>query len=200
MDCPINDVSWYEAAKYCRWLSEQEKVPEDQMCFPSIDQIGVDMQLPNDYLSRTGYRLPTESEWEYACRAGVETERSFGQTEVLLHRYAWTIQNSRVDGQHRLSPVARLRPNDLGLYDMLGNVMEWCITVDGKYPQRSIETVTDDDEGSLVIDAKTFRPVRGGAFLYQSSNARAGHRDNGRPPTLRSFAPYVGFRLARTVQ
>ena len=207
-DCPINGTSWFDAAIYCRLLSEAENVPEDQMCFPTVEEIkraaemSVDdqpvMKLPENYLTRTGYRLPTEAEWEYACRSGATTERYFGQTELLLSKHAWTIDNARVDSQYRSWPVARLRPNDLGLFDMLGNVMEWCQTKDADYPDVSPKTIINDVEDSYQIYRHERRPVRGGAYLYQPSNARAGHRDNAHGVNSAGY-PYIGFRVARTM-
>ena len=198
--CPMNGSDWLEAAKYCRWLSEVEGVDDAEMCFPPIDEIRIGMKLPTDYLTRAGYRLPTEAEWEYACRAGTETERFFGQTEMLLDKHAWTILNSEVDGQYQLHPVAALRPNDLGLFDTLGNVMEWCQDTSSDYPEASPDSPIEDADRNLTITSDVLRPVRGGAFLYQPSNARASHRDNNRFPDNPYASPYLGFRIARTIR
>jgi len=76
------------------------------------------------------YRLPTEAEWEYACRAEAETSRYYGQSESLLEHYAWYQSNSK----DRSWPVAHLKPNDFGLFDMQGNVWEWCYDAFGSHP------------------------------------------------------------------
>ena len=80
------------------------------------------MTIPADALKRTGYRLPTEAEWEYACRAGAITSRYYGLSIDLLEQYARYQANS----QDHAWPCGSLLPNDLGLFDMLGNVYEWC--------------------------------------------------------------------------
>src|SRR5262249_4011997 len=112
-DCPVIGINWFMAAEYCRWLSEKEKVPPAQMCFPRQDEIKEGVRLPSDYLRRTGYRLLTDAEWEYACRVGAVTSRYYGSSPELLGRYGWYAGNSEL----QTHPVGSLRPNDFGLFD-----------------------------------------------------------------------------------
>src|SRR5262249_45059949 len=115
----------YEAAAYCNWLSKEEGIPEDQWCYLRNDSEKYEkgMTVRPNYLSLRGYRLPTEAEWEYTCRAGAVTARFYGETDELLPKYAWYAKNSR---DRWLRPVGTLKPNDLGLFDMHGNDYEWC--------------------------------------------------------------------------
>jgi eukaryotic-like serine/threonine-protein kinase len=110
--------TWYIAAEYCNWLSEQEGLPKDQWCYHPNEAgaYAEGMTIPADVLDRTGYRLPTEAEWEYVCRSGTLTSYYFGQSIELLEKYAWYQANSR---EHAWS-CGSLLPNDLGLFDMLG--------------------------------------------------------------------------------
>lgn len=194
-NCPINQPTWFDAVRYCRWLSEQEDIPEDEMCYPPLDEIKPGMTLPDDFLQRTGYRLPTQAEWEFLCRANTITARHYGSSPELLAKYAYTAQNSK----YRAWPVGQLFPNDFGLFDTLGNLHEWCHDVDDGgsfYPPPFGDDGPADNPRVSPADGEQAHPMRGGSFLYQPSNARAAHRDRQFP--LRR-APYVGFRVVRTV-
>jgi eukaryotic-like serine/threonine-protein kinase len=198
-ECPVNTVSWYDAARYCNWLSRQANIPREQWCYP--EPIGQGKKLAADAIQRTGFRLPTEAEWEYLCRAGTRTSRPFGESEELLSRHAWTWLNS---GERSL-PVGLLLPNEFGLFDMLGNVWEWCH--DGPdtglaekfppYPDGTPEQPAGDPMRDVSLqDNQTHRSARGGAYNYAPSLARSARRYLARVNLLH---PYMGFRVVRTL-
>jgi len=122
-DGPMIGFNWYIAAHYCNWLSEKEGLPRDQRCYlpNEAGAYAEGMTIPSDVLRRSGYRLPTEPEWEYSCRSGAVTSRYFGLSTELLGKYAWYQGNS---DEHARS-CGGLQSNDLGLFDMLGNELEW---------------------------------------------------------------------------
>ena len=105
---------------YCNWLSGQEGIPEDAVVLPQGNRSGDDA-AGRTIWSRTGYRLPTEAEWEYACRAGSAVSRCYGGSEAMLPKFAW-YWRTRGAGP---SDGPELKPNDLGLFDMLGNASQW---------------------------------------------------------------------------
>jgi len=193
-DSPQVAVSWYDAARYCNWLSEQAGFPKSQWVYPESIEPDKGLDLPPDYLHRTGYRLPTEAEWEYAARAGTTTSWHFGDADSLLPRYAWYDANTR---RELISPVAQLRPNQWGLFDMLGNVWEWTLDRRQEYP--SDERVVEDAEDVVLQVANNVaRTRRGGSFAYEWFTTRSAHRGDTTyfPNQTRDG---VGFRVARTM-
>ena len=153
--CPVDSVSWDEAMTFCQKLSE------------------LDVHF--------NYRLPTEAEWEYACRAGTMTRYSCGND--LDARAAWTKRNS----DREAHPVGQMRPNPWGLYDMHGNVHEWCLDhwKDG-YGDSSPQ---DDPNGP---PAGTEHVFRGGSFAHDFKTCRSASR---RHAALDYQGATIGFRV-----
>ena len=156
---PVESVSWWDAVRFCNLLSEREGLaPAYEL---AADEIEWDA-------SADGYRLPTEAEWEYACRAGTTGAR-YGPLDEI----AWYRGNS----QERIHDVGGKQPNAWGLYDMLGNVWEWCWD---------------------IYDAEvygSYRVLRGGGWFDEHWSCRASVRRRSHP-TFRTDD--VGFRLARS--
>lgn len=162
---PVERVTWNEANAYCVKKTVLER------------EAG---RLPAGFV----YRLPTEAEWEYACRAGTTTRFSFGDdlAETELRDYAWFINNS----DSSTHPVGRLKPNPWGLYDLHGNVWEWCQDLwQDAYPGGSVTNYTGSTDGWL-------RVARGGSWLYDAAFSRSANRDNYGPDNRCSD---IGFRV-----
>ena len=195
-DCAIGGLTWYEAAEYCNRLSESEGIPQDQWCYvPNArGKYAEGMTIRKDYLELSGYRLPQESEWEFACRAGTETARYFGSGLEYLNNYEWHLLNSE-NQTHR---VGILKPNENGLFDMFGNVREWCHqemhsynAIDNALTNLGIPSFGKRNLASIAgfkvpdfVDFKNpyeqqYRSVRGAAFNHSPldfrSAVRSGH-------------------------
>ena len=183
---PVQEVGWVHALLFCNWLSRKEGL---KPCYERTGKIvafenGLNEQwrlIPG----KGGYRLPTEAECEYACRAGTVTQYSFGDEEGLANRYAVLGMN------HTLICGSKL-PNGWGLFDLHGNVMEWC--QDCMEPYGTQEAVIDPVE--LGHDQSVYRMLRGGSFNYGTMANTSGRRD-GHPYYWTDF--YIGFRVARSV-
>jgi formylglycine-generating enzyme required for sulfatase activity len=162
---PVEKVSWQEAMDYCARLTQRAQAAG---------------QLPEGWL----YRLPTEAEWEYACRAGASTRFCYGDDThyTQLGEYAWFMDNSDAETH----PVGKKRPNAWGLHDMHGNVWEWCLSRwESSLPGGSITDLVVRAEGGL-------RVARGGSWLYDGRACRSANRDEYSPSNRCSD---VGFRV-----
>lgn len=172
--CPVSRVTMSEAAEYCNWLSERARLPKDQWCYERASHAAGFVAKPG-FASKTGYRLPTEEEWKFAAAGNTRMDRFYGECEDLTGYYAWYFANSH----ERSMPVGLLKPNDFGLFDVLGNVAEWC------------EVATETGRAK-----RNERPVhRGGSFLQRFPQIRS----EARLETDSSAMPYVGFRVVRTL-
>ncbi|HUY33204.1 MAG TPA: SUMF1/EgtB/PvdO family nonheme iron enzyme [Pirellulales bacterium] len=189
-DAPANMVSWYDAAAFCNWLSEREEIARDQWCYDPDQKFAEGMALYPDYLQRAGYRLPSEAEWEYACRAGAMTARYFGETDRLLGQYAWFTKNSL---DRWMLPVGSLKPNDFGLFDANGNALEWCQDVALLY-LKDRAWMEDKEQMGNVSNSQS-RVLRGGAFFLGATHVRSALPGYFQPVYRNNF---TGFRVART--
>jgi formylglycine-generating enzyme required for sulfatase activity len=167
---PVVSVNWHDASAFCRWLSVKEN---------------------------RAYRLPTEAQWEYACRAGADTAYPWGnraddgkgwangldQTAArqftLFPPFTWS------DGFLHTSPAGTFRPNAWGLQDMIGNTLQWCEDWFADYPAAPVQDPRGPTEGKE-------RVLRGGAFLYGPRHCRCAFRGRN-SPDFRNF--YIGFRV-----
>jgi formylglycine-generating enzyme required for sulfatase activity len=197
---PVTGVTFFHAMQYCRWLSEVEQIPDSEMCYPEIETISriasqevESLKLGNDLLIRQGFRIPTEAEWEYACRAGCERARPFGDGHGLLANYAWYSLNS----DDKCHPVCQLLPNEYGLFDFLGNAWEWCHgDVNDLPPRGSKRTVVDDVIISEIMP-KQVLILRGGAMDSEHAKLRCARRTG-----FMANEPYDNntFRIACTIK
>jgi formylglycine-generating enzyme required for sulfatase activity len=178
-DRPVEMISWTQAAAYCNARSRAEKL---QPCY--------DEDTGTCNFKATGYRLPTEAEWEYACRAGTTGDYFFGGDARQLGDYAWFADNA----SKQTHPVGQKKANPWGLYDMYGNVAEWCNDIYDKhyYTQSLPENPRGPAEGDKYV-------LRGGAWNSSAGSVRSSYRV-GETPGFQDacFArDAIGFRCVR---
>jgi formylglycine-generating enzyme required for sulfatase activity len=157
---PVERVSWEDAVEFCKQLSE----------------------LPEEKKAGRVYRLPTEAEWEYACRAGSKAAYSFGANSKTLGDYAWFVDNSG----EQTHPVGEKKANAWGLYDMHGNVWEWCSDWYGEYSKGAVSDPSGPSED-------VYRVIRRGGWYNVAADCRSAVRYWDDPLDR---GPDLGFRVA----
>ena len=182
---PVERVRWRDAKEYCNERSLLEGLK------PCYNEKTVDWDC--DY-SANGYRLPTEAEWEYACRAGTEGSYDFEQPE-RLRQHAWCALNS----EQRTHPVGQKRPNRWGLCEMYGNVSEWCEDVYSATYYK--ESPSADPRGPSSPGKDVKRVIRGGSWKSSPEQCRATARQGERTGNTDACfsTDYCGFRCVRRV-
>jgi formylglycine-generating enzyme required for sulfatase activity len=166
-DLPVEQVSWDASVEFCKKLSA----------------------LPEEKKAGRVYRLPTEAEWEYACRAGSKTAYSFGESSKSIGDYGWFNENSGINGdplKKQTHLVGQKKPNAWGLFDMHGNVFEWCSDWYGDYPNGAVSDPRGPEEGSG-------RVVRGGSWLLDAGYCMSAKRGSN---ASSSWYFNFGFRVA----
>jgi len=193
---PVEKVSWYDAIEYCNKRSQKEgltpayTINKNQSDPNNTNSIDTEKWTVTWNKSANGYRLPTEAEWEYACRAGTTTPFSTGNNITTSQaNYDGNPYNNKAKGEdrQRTTPVGSFAPNAWGLYDMHGNVGEWCWDWYGFYTSGAQTNPLGASSGAYRVD-------RGGCWFFSAEDLRSAYR-GGNGPSFRSY--YVGFRLVR---
>ena len=190
-DYPVVNISWYDAIRYCNWLSEKTGLSP---CYTIAGK-----EVSCDFTA-DGYRLPTEAEWEYAARSGGKRYRySWGNgqpsgniaDETVKKRFSEAeIWEGYYDGYVYTAPVGRFRPNEMEIYDMTGNVWEWCW--DWYNERYYVSSPNINPVGPLSGGS---RVIRGGSWSYIPRDMRVSYRGDDSPEYSYDLC---GFRLART--
>ena len=184
---PVENITWFDAIEFCNRLSDRAGL-ESVYTITGITR-NTDGQITAATVtaewSKNGFRLPTEAEWEYACRAGTTTEWSFGNTDATLGNYAWYDDNSD-DKTHQ---VGKKTANSWGLFDMHGNVWEWCWDLYSAYDNPPVSKTDPRGPASGIG-----RVMRGASWNDPAEDTRSAHRHNIGPV----FCNYdLGFRVVR---
>lgn len=186
-ETPIVGVTWADAIAYCQWATEKSGIASEEQCYRQVEggplPAGTVVTAITCDHRKCGYRLPTEAEWELACRSGTRTAYSFGNDRRLLRHYGWYLYNS----ENRTHPVGILRPNMNGLLDMHGNVYEWCNDWHEPYPETPVTDPVGPSKGQRHV-------LRGGGWFGDERHCRSATRYL-EPPGRGT----LGFRIVRTL-
>jgi formylglycine-generating enzyme required for sulfatase activity len=162
--CTMKGITWYEAAQYCNWLSEREGIPQEQWCFePNAEgKYAADMRAKDNFLELSGYRLPTDAEWEFACRAGTESLWFSGNIRRFIDQYGYRPSGTR---SH---PGGLLKPNGFGVFDLIGNGSNWVFDIDlprheqentGQLLPIEVDTLKKMQSGQRILDRPIQQPL-----------------------------------------
>jgi formylglycine-generating enzyme required for sulfatase activity len=186
---------WYDSVSFCRWLSRQSGLSESDQCYADPETLDKEEyprepnpeanMFPRNWpleLGRRGFRLPTESEWEVASRAGARTAYGYGSDVALLAHFGWFLENS---GKH-VHPPRELRPSHRGLFDLHGNLYEWTHDWYGGFGETAVTDSLGAKEGSLRVS-------RGGGWYNAAAYCRSASRYADDPANRSDDG---GFRLS----
>ena len=184
---PVQFASWYDVVKWCNARSQQAGKKPVYYTDAGLTQVyRIGQVVPYVDWSAKGYRLPTEAQWEYACRAGSTTKYCCGDGQSELGDYAWNGTNSN----NQTHQVGQKKSDAWGLYDMHGNAWEWCNDWYGGYANLAAVDPTGPSAGSERVS-------RGGCWRYDAGFCRSAYRGHIEPGYR---DPYLGFRVSRVAE
>jgi formylglycine-generating enzyme required for sulfatase activity len=205
-DYPVEFITWYDAVEYCNLLSEKEGLTPAYTITDRSPSTGYPIRGADITIewAANGYRLPTEAEWEYACRAGTTTPFNTGRYTITSGfngqaNFDGTLEpyNGAPAGDFLEcpTPVGWYAPNDWGLYDMHGNVYEWCWDWYRSYRRTATGQTETDPKGP---EDGLYKVLRGGSWWNTGVEIRSGFRDYDPPGAITGYSPLFGFRVVRS--